>query len=202
MIAVILGRTKMRDGICIGGYLVLHKRSVRLIPQGRYNNPLDDDHEIGQLWDIEFNRAPNIRPPHTEDIIVTKSKLVGPVPDLKKYLMELITPYRGAVEGLYDGLIRFTGNGSGYIAQSVGVTNYSTCFWITDKRLYCSRDGDSIYYQYYVNSNRKLRFKYVGLQESGGMIEKGTLVRMSLARWWAPDPGVEDRCYVQLSGWF
>lgn len=204
MIVLILGKTRMREGICIGGYLVEQKRSVRLIPQGRHNNPLDDKHEIGDLWDIEFHRPAEIIAPHTEDIIVTKSTFVRRVPNLNSYIAENISPYRGSLEGLYNGLIRFTSNGSGYISHDVGVTNYSTCFWQTNKRLY----KDNEYYRYYTSQygssyTKWVRFKFVGLQEQENVIESGTLVRLSLARWWAPhNADIEERCYVQLSGWF
>ena len=45
--------------------------------------------------------------------------------------------------------------------------------------------------------------KYVGLQPTEDIIPKGTLLRVSLARWWSPnDVEVENRCYLQLSGWY
>ena len=37
------------------------------------------------------------------------------------------------------------------------------------------------------------------------VIPAGTLVRVSLARWWRPEdsePNFEERCYLQLSGWY
>lgn len=202
MIVLILGKTKMNDGICIGGYLTSERRSVRLIPQGRHNNPLDDDHQIGDLWEIDFHRPAQIVDPHTEDIIVTRSRFVRHVTDIRNFITEHMTPYNGPVTGLYGGLIRFTGNGSGYISHNVGVPNYSTCFWIPDRHLNCSQEGNKKYYLYN-NNLRQLKFIYKGMQESVNRIEAGTLVRMSLARWWAPeDADIEERCYVQLSGWF
>ena len=34
-------------------------------------------------------------------------------------------------------------------------------------------------------------------------IPAGTLIRISLARWWKPDDvDIEHRCYLQLSGWY
>ena len=45
---------------------------------------------------------------------------------------------------------------------------------------------------------------YVGFADPIERIPKGALVRVSLARWWRPDdaPDMEERCYLQLSGWF
>jgi hypothetical protein len=172
-----------------------------LIPQGRSNHPFEDDHEIGQIWDIEFHRPAKIFPPHTEDIIVTKGKLIDFIPNVR--ISEIIPPYQGDAFGLYDGMIRFTGNGSGYISKRSGVPNYSTCFWSANKSLRRIKDGSNVYYHYSVDDLCGVKFKYVGLQEPVESIEVGTTIRMSLARWWAPhDADIEDRCYVQLSGWF
>jgi hypothetical protein len=44
-----------------------------------------------------------------------------------------------------------------------------------------------------------------GMEAPVARIEAGQLVRVSLAGWWRPreaDPGFEERCYAQLSGWF
>ena len=47
--------------------------------------------------------------------------------------------------------------------------------------------------------------KYVGEESPIKVIPAGTLVRLSLARWWRPEdsePNFEERCYLQLSGWY
>ena len=47
--------------------------------------------------------------------------------------------------------------------------------------------------------------KYVGEESPIKVIPAGTLVRVSLARWWRPEdsePNFEKRCYLQLSGWY
>ena len=48
------------------------------------------------------------------------------------------------------------------------------------------------------------RFAFVGFQEPLAEIPAGALVRISLAHWWRPrdHPEEEERCYLQLSGWF
>jgi hypothetical protein len=45
---------------------------------------------------------------------------------------------------------------------------------------------------------------YVGLEDATAQeIPQGTLLRLSLANWWAPeDSDYEERCYLQLSGGF
>jgi hypothetical protein len=34
------------------------------------------------------------------------------------------------------------------------------------------------------------------------VLEANTLLRLSLARWWQQAPELEERCYLQLSGWY
>ncbi len=47
------------------------------------------------------------------------------------------------------------------------------------------------------------RFPYVGFESKVDRIPAGTLMRMSLARWWKPeDSDMNERCYLQLSGWY
>lgn len=187
----------MHDGVCVGGYLIVPSRCVRLIPVGRRNHPLNTNYDVGQIWDIQFNEPAQVTPPHTEDIYVTGGKLVDHIPNVQ--IDEIIPIYQGSVDGLYEGLISFTSSGSGYTSQQRGVPNYSTCFWKLNRDL--RRSGK--YFECGRDNGYGVRFPYVGLQDSIETIEAGTIVRLSLARWWSPaDSDVEKRCYVQLSGWF
>ena len=44
---------------------------------------------------------------------------------------------------------------------------------------------------------------YVGVEPPPEIIPVGSLVRLSLARWWKPEEKEEDKkCYLQLSGWY
>ncbi|WP_179375776.1 hypothetical protein [Winogradskyella wichelsiae] len=49
--------------------------------------------------------------------------------------------------------------------------------------------------------------KWVGMVEPLKIIPKGTLIRVSLAKWWPrknklKDYNVPHGCYLQLSGWY
>jgi len=47
------------------------------------------------------------------------------------------------------------------------------------------------------------RFPYVGFEPKVNLIPAGTLMKISLARWWKPeDSDMSERCYLQLSGWY
>ncbi|MFH1320564.1 MAG: hypothetical protein ABII90_07920 [Bacteroidota bacterium] len=58
--------------------------------------------------------------------------------------------------------------------------------------------NDKVRYSYPI---RWRNISYVGFQNPVDKIPAGTLVRISLARWWSPNED-EERCYLQLSGWY
>jgi len=88
-----------------------------------------------QIWEIQFHEPATITPPHTEDIIVTNQRLLGMQPDLRAFLQARVAPHPGNPARLYNGMIRFTGAGSGYISADAGVPGYSTCYWLPDRQL-------------------------------------------------------------------
>ena len=103
---------------------------------------------------------------------------------------------------LFDGKIHFTMNGGGYVSAT-NIPDRATGFWIPSEPLRLDTD-ERDKQGYFEKYNRHL--SYVGTSdELVEIIEPGTLVRVSLARWWRPpnaDPTFEERCYAQLSGWY
>ncbi|MFI3197287.1 MAG: hypothetical protein QX196_03085, partial [Methylococcaceae bacterium] len=63
-------------------------------------------------------------------------------------------------------------------------------------------DNDPIdFYLYF--GEQVYSFPFVGSVDTIETISKGTLLRVSLTRWWSPNPNrIKKRCYCQLSGWF
>lgn len=108
--------------------------------------------------------------------------------------------WQGAPSNLFDSCLCFTGSGRGFIAAQTGVPANSAGFWISDRDLVeMPAEAGGIFYEY---SNAR-QVKYVGLIETLSNIPAGTLLRVSLARWWKPeDVEIEERCYLQLSGWY
>jgi len=200
MKVLIVGRTKMSGSSrCIGG--ILHDgKSVRLVkPNGQWDTSSEFD--IGDIWDIDFTPATGLAPPHTEDILVTNYKYVGAQSGVAAHILSRIEPWRGSIDQVFNGFLGFTGSNNAFISQSGGVTNYSTWFWVPDKDLTLRSDGK--HYDYPGKySNRGM--SYVGEPAAIPVIPAGTLVRLSLARWWKPHDieNLEERCYLQLSGWF
>jgi hypothetical protein len=197
MNVVIVGKTRMGAVACIGALTVDSGSSLRLKPpQGEYpqNTPL----EVGSIWDLDFVPATDIDPPHVEDVIVRRQRYVGIQEDLARFVLDRMHPGEGGPEELFDGLIRFTGTGHGYISERIGLPQASTGFWIPDQMLTAVGNG---YFQYGNNYPRR-EIKYVGLAPAPTRCPASSLLRVSLARWRKPEDALdfEERCYLQLSG--
>jgi hypothetical protein len=191
----------MSDQICIGALAIETNQSLRLLePDGR-NHPLTTEYQVGQIWDITFTKRTDVILPHVEDVLVSKATFVREGKNVRDNLVLRVTPWRGEPSALYDRLIRFTQNGSGYICERVGIPSMSTGYWIADRPLVRADDADKVRYAYSVDWPPRI-LTYVGTGQPLSQIPSGTLLRVSLARWWQPGPDFESRCYLQLSGWF
>jgi hypothetical protein len=200
---LIVARTRMSgEKVCIGA-LSEEGESLRLLNAActsdlAYNSP----YKVGEWWRIACELCGSSRPPHVEDVAVSNALKIGDERDLRKYLTTQTKSWQGKIETLFDGKIRFTNNGAGFISEA-DVPRYATGFWLPSSPLNLETNvrGNSGYYP--VHDYKHL--SYVGTQNAVPQINAGQLVRVSLARWWKPrnaDPSLEERCYAQLSGWY
>ena len=74
----------------------------------------------------------------------------------------------------------------------------SVGFWIADRNLYFQ----SNYNKYNYSDGDIFQLPYVGVDNPINIIQKGTVIRVSLARWWSKNNETEARCYLQLSGFY
>lgn len=203
MKVLIVAKTRMGRGACIGG-ITQAGESVRLISTDMdAHDGAGLEYEVGDVWEIESTPAPDIIPPHVENIIVHSQRrlpyLKNPIAVIERFM----PPVVGGPEALFQGLSQFTSNGSLYIAESGGIPPYSTAFWRADQPLIRDTPRGRVRYRYSTeDGGRTLTF--IGFQEPPKSIPAGTLLRVSLAHRWRPNDGSisEHRCYVQLSGWF
>lgn len=192
MPVLIVATTRMRNTVCVGALDLDSNRSLRLLDvHGGGFEP--DVFAVGELWELEYLPAPEVTPPHVEDVVVVKRRRIGRSDALRTEIVNRVQPWRGDYTGLFDGVLGWTRNGSGY-ADERQLPNVSTGFWIPNIALEF-RDG-----YYYHGDYHRLR--YVGLADPAPIIAAGSLVRVSLARWWAPEGDNNQRCYLQLSGWY
>jgi hypothetical protein len=125
----------MSNAACIGGLVLKSNKSIRLLQADGRNHPSNTDYDIGQVWDLDYRPLTSLRAPHLEDVTVLQRKYKRHLPSLRTLLLERIHPWRGSPQHLYDGLIRATTNGSGYICARVGVPGASTGYWLAGRPL-------------------------------------------------------------------
>lgn len=201
MEVLVVGRTRMGEGArCIGG-IASDGTSLRLMRSDGMQWDASVQIQVGQVWDLTYAPVANCIAPHVEDVLVSGGRYLRDLPNLSVRLLEGVNPWRGGADQLFDGLLRFTGNNNGYISRRVGVPTRSTGFWVPDRNLSLRSDGR--HYDYPAGHGLSRGLAYVGEQAPPATLPANTLVRVSLARWWSPnDADVEERCYLQLSGWF
>ncbi|GHT08759.1 hypothetical protein AGMMS49525_17900 [Bacteroidia bacterium] len=194
------------DHVCVGGIDLDKSMSVRLLNSGGYHETSAKcPYNIREVWEIEYIQSP--RPlPHSEGIRVLKTKKTEilkpefPMVDILK--RSNFSFYQGNIHVTFEGKLKCTSNGTFYISGD-NVPQNSTCFWICDRNIVRRDYHDKVRYNYN-DLSRQWGFSYVGLEENPAqIIPQGTLVRLSLAHWWSPDNSENDeRCYLQLSGWY
>ncbi|MDR0988952.1 MAG: hypothetical protein LBM06_05775 [Prevotellaceae bacterium] len=204
---LILSKTQMENGVCVGG-LTDGGRYVRLLDNGGSNQPKDTSLAPLQIWEIDYVAKANTRPPHVEDVVVQTMIRKGSLnrdANIEEFLKVRNVPiWRGTPDMLFDGLVQWTLKGSGYIDAVGGVPNHSVGFWISDKPLYKTEYEGSIRYKYRFDifdiNGRSIKYK--GFEDPVSQIPAGTLIRVSLARWWISPSDNSEKCWLQLSGWY
>lgn len=197
---LIVSKTKMRNGVCVGGIDIERSDFVRLHTDHGANLPEDAPYKIGEVWEMTLESPWNPRnAPHIEDMMVMEANLISMVPNnllSSKIQQTGVSITRGSINQTFDGHLKFTINGKGYVNED-GIPSNSVALWITDSDLIPIEEYGKKFYRY-----QNIKIPYVGFQQVE-IIKSGTLIRLSLANWWAPDDGdCEKRCYLQLSGWY
>jgi hypothetical protein len=201
---LILSKTHMKEGKCCVGAITTSGRYVRLLTSHGENQAEDTELAPRQIWDITFVESYKTEPPHVEDVLVQSQKFMKNVNDKIKiidFIKERKIPiWRGHPDALFDKMIKWTDNGSGYIAKDA-IPPHSVGFWVSDKNLTHSIYFEKHRYSYKNNYGWK-SLPYKGFDEPVKVIPAGTLIRVSLARWWDANGTTELRCSLQLSGWY
>ena len=204
---LIVAKTKMKTGICLGGLVAGSYRSIRPLPAQGYNHPQNKRIRVGEIWDLTLKEMPKreIAPPHTEDVRIIQEQYLRTVPasKLKAVLLKRVRAPFVHPSALFDGLIQFTYKQRGYVSRSAGL-RYSTGFWRFDQPLHKYETGGAARYFYldHLDDGTEvlvLDVKHIGFDEPLETIPPGTLLRFSLSRGYLDNP---DKCYLQLSGWF
>lgn len=199
---LIVSKTKMQNGVCVGGINEDTCELIRLHNNNGGNLRADAPYEIGDRWEICVASAWNPRqPPHIEDRQTTPFRKIDNIgiEGIKNFIKShsfgnrLVT---GRIENAFEGCLNFCGTKN--FINKKRVPAFSTQFWIADQDLRHTVLYDDKHFYYYDN----IRLKYVGFQNHMDRIPAGTIIRLSLANWWDGDGSGEMRCYLQLSGWY
>lgn len=185
------------DHVCVGGHdLDEGMRGIRLLQPDGANMTARTQFAIGQVWDLDYEPAADIRPPHIEDVLVNsrRARHVDTIEFLGAFLRARVLAWSGA---LFEGTLLRTGSGTGYVPIDGPFPSCSTGYWLPDHSL--DFDGDSRY-TFRAEGGRR-RIRYVGVAKAAARIEPKTLVRVSLARAWAP-ANAPAGLYLQISGWY
>lgn len=204
MDVIIVSKTHMSNAACVGG-LAANGKFLRLLDQNGYNQQTDTDFKVRQVWSIEYQERPNLKSPHVEDVLVVTKTLKGTLKNeltMLRMVERFKAPiWRGGTDILFDDCLLWTDNGSGYISIDGDIPEYSVGFWIPDRSLTKRIFYEKVRYNY-PNTNGWRSLPFVGFQKAIEVIPAGTLLRVSLARWWDTNGKTEDRCSLQLSGWY
>lgn len=198
---LIVSKTHMQALACVGGYALEAGKNVRLMQRDGSNQPGNTDLEVGQVWNLVAINRQKIEPPHVEDILVFDRTYLRDQPNVLAFLNEHVEIWDGGVTTLFEGRLRFTHTGSGYIDQNVPLPSMSVGFWRLPMRLTYRMMDDRRYYVWEERGEAR-KLAYVGYAPPLPHLETGTLLRVSLSRWWQQEKAAPLRCYLQLSGWF
>jgi len=212
MKVLIVSKTEIRkqNSRCVGGLLIDSGNFVRLLDEFAQNQSSDTPFEVGQIWDIEFKRGNNLIPPHIEDVLINSKYYIKQIDisNIHQILERLkIKVWYGKPVNLFDGYLRWQGDEMlrGYINHQNGIAKNSVGFWKLDRDLYLDTELENGRCKYnYFDGEQTYSIRYVGeiKQEPIKKISKNTLCRVSLSKWWNTNGQTENRCYLQLSGFY
>lgn len=200
---LIVAKTHAYGGACVGGLDLTCGRSVRLLRSGHRMQRIDTRYEVGQIWTLTYNVCKELVAPHLEDVEVLRGTLKQECPDCRAMVLEREKVCTGSPDDLYDGQLDVTTAGRGFLSRRMEIPQYSVQFWCPECALRLDEDEHGQNYYTYTGRSRVAELRYVGFARPMQVIPDHALVRVSLATWWRPDGSrIEERCYLQLSGWF
>jgi hypothetical protein len=203
MDVLIVAKTNWGAYFCIGGIEIQTNKYIRLMDLNGGYQPSNTPFKVGQIWDITHKPTPGV-PPHVEDVQITSQRYIDTVIP-NQYILDNCKIWQGDLNEIYDSKLKWE-NGSGFLSDPNNLPANSVGFWQTDKDLILNYSYGKYSYKYNYNNifKKDKKMPYKGEIQPIATIPAGTLIRLSLAKWWNPPdkPTMEKRCYLQLSGWY
>jgi hypothetical protein len=195
---LITSKTKWGTSYCVGGLEIATGNYVRLMTTMGTFQPSITPYQIGQVWNLEYVYHPDIAP-HVEDVRITRNNgFIRNFSNFSKYINLNCIVWSGNFNVLFGGKLQWK-NGSGYLNDPTNLPNNSVGFWISNQDLRWDGANYYIYDRPLLTTNKRLKYK--GDITPIPLIPAGTLIRVSLGKWWDGQDN-ENRCYLQLSGWY
>lgn len=202
MNVLIVAKTKWGEFFCIGAIEINTNKYLRLMDLNGGYQPSNTQFKVGEIWDVKYLSTPG-KPPHIEDVKVISKEQIDTV-NPNNYITANCKIWRGDLNDVYDSKLTWD-NGSG-LNNPKDVPTNSVGFWQSDRDLILRNNFGKPCYTYSYNNifKRDKKIPYKGEMSALDTLPAGTLIRLSLAKWWNPPekPEMEKRCYLQLSGWY
>lgn len=198
---LIVARTQMGHGnVCVGGYDTSKGHNVRLLDASGANQSAACPYQVGEIWRMSYTPRGNVVPPHTEDILVSSATHIQSLDQrqLAAYILQHCQVVTGPSSNLFDGCVEFPQSGAAFISKG-NVPNHSVCFWQLDAALQYTNAYNKDRFRYF-DGVHNTYLPYVGTGAHMATISVGSIVRVSLARWWSPPEQDEEHCYLQQVG--
>lgn len=174
--------------VCVGAHdLDAEFRSLRLLTKSGMNLREEDDIGPGEIWELDYTPHAEPDPPHVEDVLVGSGRRIEKVSadELRKTILDHESPWAGSSEELFERTVAGTPNGRLYVPSEGPLPTRSTGYWMPDAELIKRISFEKAKFLYLGDSPLN-EFVWVGMTEAPVRIEQGTLVRVSLARWFSP----------------
>ena len=194
---IVVSKTRMQTGLCIGGFDLTTNRSLRLLPRQEHAQPVNAPFNIGDVWEINYelrgSQAPFVE---DADAVAVGQRITRR--DVAEYVAGHAEIVVGDTNVIYQGKLHWNTGHKGFI-EPADPSGFSTQFWRPTSFLNryddSNREGRSVFWE----PETRHRIPWVGVAAPPDRIDAGTLVRVSLGR---PYAGTEDHpvCWLQLSG--
>ena len=150
------------DRVCVGAIELDTGRSLRLKrPDG--TNAFEA-HPIrpGTIWDLSYQSAASVTPPHIEDVIVSGGHWLEDVVDMKTAILDRWQPWDGDLDEIFDGQLEVTEGGSAFLRAAPNLPQYSTGFWLSTRQATIDAWG-----RYWFEGGLRIkRVKYKGVTQA------------------------------------
>lgn len=214
---LITARTRISDReLCLGGIDLDRNRCVRLSTAQAQNFSHNAPFQVRSMWHMDYAPRPHLVVPHIEDVNVRAFTQFQERTDFLKLFQERepeLPVWHGRPSLLFDGLLTSDSRenpaqaGGRYAFRGNRVPSVSLGYWIPDRDLQARRSrrrtghvGYDVYYVDLTEAGTTVKIVHSGFQQLPPTIAVGSILSLSLARWWAPkdDPDQRERCTLQV----